>query len=161
MSSTACPSVRSEGPVAISPPTDSERHTSQKIDSNRRVDRGLEDFKPRVMEEISKLHGADYPRTIEFYEQTFRRLLTFKPLAKANLRDIDEELIARFSSNQMGVVNAATVNRALAVLRRTLYLAVEWKLIDRSTKGEAAEGRTPPRICPDGSSKGGVHRWPP
>jgi hypothetical protein len=44
---------------------------------------------------IVKLHAADHPRTVEFYEQTFKRALSFKPLAKANLRDIDEELIAR------------------------------------------------------------------
>ena len=62
----------------------------------------FEAFKPRVMEEIRKLHEADHPRTIEFYEQTFKRVLSFKPLAKANLRDIDEELIARFSSNRLG-----------------------------------------------------------
>jgi len=30
------------------------------------------------------------------YEQTFKRVLSFKALAKANLRDIDEELIAEF-----------------------------------------------------------------
>jgi len=61
----------------------------------------LEEFKRRVMEEVRKLHEADHPRTIEFYEQTFKRVLSFRPLAKANLRDIDEELIARFSTSQM------------------------------------------------------------
>ena len=72
----------------------------------------LEEFKPRVIEEIVKLHATDHPRTVEFYEQTLKRGLSFKPLAKANLRDIDEELIARFSSSQMGIVQTATVNRA-------------------------------------------------
>jgi hypothetical protein len=63
---------------------------------------------------IVKLHAADHPRTVEFYEQTFKRVLNFKPLAKAILRDIDEELIARFSSSQMGIVQTATVKRALS-----------------------------------------------
>src|SRR5271165_6760153 len=70
----------------------------------------FEEFKPRVMEEVRKLSGIDHPRTIEFYEQTFNRVLSFKPLAKANLRDIDEHLIARFSTNQMDKVKPATIN---------------------------------------------------
>src|SRR5215472_11621745 len=40
----------------------------------------FEEFKLRVMEEIRKLHETDHPRTIEFYEQTFRRVLSFRPL---------------------------------------------------------------------------------
>lgn len=100
----------------------------------------LEEFKPRVIEEIKKLHGVDHPRTIEFYEQTFNRVLSFKPLAKANLRDIDEQLIARFSTNQMDKVKPATINRALSVIRRALYLAEEWKMIDRAPKVKMLEG---------------------
>jgi len=100
----------------------------------------LEEFKPRVIEEIRKLHEADHPRTIEFYEQTFKRVLSFRPLAKANLTDIDEELIARFSSSQIGKVKPATVNRALSVIRRAMYLAEEWKLIDRAPKVRMQKG---------------------
>lgn len=100
----------------------------------------FEEFKPRVLEEIKKLHGVDHPRTIEFYEQTFNRVLGFKPLAKANLREIDEQLIARFSSSQMEKVKPATINRALSVIRRALYLAEEWKLIDRAPKVKMLEG---------------------
>jgi integrase len=92
------------------------------------------------MEEIGKLHAADHPRTIEFYEQTFKRVLSFKPLARANLRDINEELIARFSTGQTGIVKPATINRALAVIRRALYLAEEWKLIDRAPKVRMQKG---------------------
>jgi len=100
----------------------------------------LEEFQPRVMEEIRKLHEADHPRTIEFYEQTFKRVLSFKSLAKANLRDINEELIARFSSSQIGKVRPATINRALAAIRRALYLAEEWKIIDRAPKVRMQKG---------------------
>lgn len=63
---------------------------------------------------IVKLRAADHPRTVEFYEQTLKRVLSFKPLAKANLRDIDEELIAKFSSSQMGIVQTATIKRAVS-----------------------------------------------
>jgi integrase len=100
----------------------------------------LEDFKPRVIEEIKKLHGVDHPRTIQFYEQTFKRVLSFRSLAKANLRDIDEQLIARFSTNQMEEVKPATINRALSVVRRALYLAEEWKMIDRAPKVKMLAG---------------------
>ena len=100
----------------------------------------LEDFKPRVLEEVRKLHEADHPRTIEVYEQTFKRVLSFRPLAKANLRDIDEELIARFSSSQIGKVKPATINRALSVIRRAMYLAEEWRLIDRAPKVRMQKG---------------------
>ena len=100
----------------------------------------FEEFKPRVLEEVRKLHGVEHPRTIAFYEQTFNRVLSFKPLAKANLRDIDEQLIARFSSNQIDKVKPATINRALSVIRRALYLAEEWKLIDRAPKVKMLEG---------------------
>lgn len=100
----------------------------------------FEEFKPRVLDEIKKLHGADHPRTIQFYEQTFQRVLTFKPLAKANLRDVDEQLISRFSTHQLDKVKPATINRALSVIRRTLYLAEEWKLIDRAPKVKMLEG---------------------
>lgn len=66
--------------------------------------------------------------------------LSFKPLAKANLRDINEELIARFSSSQIGKVKPATINRALSVIRRAMYLAEEWKLIDRAPKVRMQKG---------------------
>jgi integrase len=67
-------------------------------------------------------------------------VLSFKPLAKASLREIDEELIARFSSSQAVKVKPATINRALSVIRRTLYLAEEWKLIDRAPKVRMQNG---------------------
>src|SRR6185312_16583325 len=100
----------------------------------------FEEFKLRVLDEIKKLHGVDHPRTIQFYEQTFNRVLSFKPLAKANLRDVDEQFIARFSTHQMDKVKPATINRALSVIRRALYLAEEWKLIDRAPKVRMLEG---------------------
>jgi integrase len=67
-------------------------------------------------------------------------VLSFKPLAKANLRGIDEELIARFSSSQVGKVKPATINWALSVIRRALYLAEEWKLIGRAPKVRMQNG---------------------
>src|SRR5262249_30017502 len=42
--------------------------------------------------------------------------------------------------NQMDKVKPATINRALSVIRRALYLAEEWKLIDRAPKVKMLEG---------------------
>jgi integrase len=40
----------------------------------------------------------------------------------------------------MGIVQPATINRALSVIRRALYLAEEWKLIDRAPKVRMQKG---------------------
>jgi len=113
----------------------------------------FEEFKPRVVEEITKLHGTEHPRTVEFYEQTFARVLSFRPLAKANLREIDEQLIARFSTSQIDKVQPATINRALSVIRRALYLAEEWKLIDRAPKVKMLEGERQREFVLTGSQR--------
>lgn len=99
----------------------------------------FEDFVPRVMEEIRK-NCTEHPRTAEFYEDTFNRVLSFKPLAKADLRTITPELLSRFTGEQLKTVRPATVNRALAAVRRALYLAYGWELIDRVPKFEMLEG---------------------
>lgn len=45
--------------------------------------------------------------------------------------EIDEALIEAFAQARRGEVSVATTNRGLAVLRRMLRLAHEWRIIDR------------------------------
>ena len=90
----------------------------------------LKDFKRRFMEAI-EVRSAAKPKTIAFYRQQFARLLDFEPLAKARLDRIDESLIEAFVQRRSQAVTPATVNRALATLRRALRLAQEWRMIDR------------------------------
>jgi len=90
----------------------------------------LEQFVPSVMTEIHK-NCADHPRTAEFYQDSFNRALSFQPLAKAHINVINAEMLARFTTHQLKKVAPATVNRSLAAIRRALYLAQDWELIDR------------------------------
>jgi integrase len=90
----------------------------------------LKDFKRRFIEAI-EVRSAAKPKTVEFYKQQFARLLDCDPLAKARLDRIDESLIESFVQWRIQTVAPATVNRALATLRRALRLAQEWRLIDR------------------------------
>lgn len=99
----------------------------------------LEAFIPRVMEEIKK-NSTEHPRTVDFYEDAFNRAISFQPLAKVNLRAITPELLSRFTTAQLKDVKPATVNRCLAAVRRALYLAYDWELIDRVPKFEMLEG---------------------
>jgi integrase len=99
----------------------------------------FEDFVPRVMEEVRK-NCTEHPRTGEFYEDAFNRALAFQPLAKANLQKINPELLSRFTSSQLKEVSPATINRSLAAIRRAMYLAYDWELVDRVPKFEMLEG---------------------
>lgn len=76
----------------------------------------------------------------EFYKATFNRTLSFQPLAKARLGSINPELLSRFTTAQLKEIAPATVNRALAAIRRALYLAYDWELIDRVPKFKMLEG---------------------
>jgi len=61
-------------------------------------------------------------------------------VAKAHLQNIDSELLSRFTSRELNEVAPATVNRSLAAVRRALYVAYDWKLIDRVPKFQKLEG---------------------
>jgi integrase len=99
----------------------------------------FEMFVPRVMEEIRK-NCVENPRTAEFYEDAFNRAINFRPLAQAHLQNINPELLARFATLQLKKVAPATVNRSLAAVRRAMYLALDWELVDRVPKFEMLEG---------------------
>jgi integrase len=91
------------------------------------------------MEEIRK-NCTEHPRTAEFYDDAFNRALRFQPLAKTTLQQINPELLSRFTSAQLKEVAPATVNRSLAAIRRALYLAYDWELIDRVPKFDMLAG---------------------
>jgi integrase len=88
------------------------------------------DFSKRFMEAI-EVRCASKPATVEFYREKVTRLLEYPPLASARLDDIDEALIEGYVQQRREHWAPATVNRALATLRRALRLAYEWKVINR------------------------------
>ncbi len=104
----------------------------------------LKEFSKRFLEAV-RVRTAAKPRTANFYAEQVRRLLEYEPLANARLNEIDEALIERYvqhRSVQFGrrrtkegltnvgrQVSPATVNRALATLRRMLRLARRWHVI--------------------------------
>jgi integrase len=90
----------------------------------------LKDFAQRFIDSI-QVRCAGKPRTVEFYAQQLARLLNSEAWANCRISDIDEALVESFVQHRRGQVSAATVNRALAALRRLLRLAQEWRVIDR------------------------------
>jgi integrase len=90
----------------------------------------LKDFAQRFIDSI-QVRCAAKPRTVEFYAQQLARLLEFEALANARLGEIDEALVETFVQHRIQQVSSASVNRALATLRRLLRLAHEWRVIDR------------------------------
>jgi integrase len=97
------------------------------------------EFSERFTSEIA-LRCASKPRTVQFYGQQLERLLDFQPLADAKLNAIDESLISRFVQHRSQAVSPATVNRAMATLRRALRTAQEWRLIDRIPRFRLLKG---------------------
>jgi integrase len=94
----------------------------------------LKDFAQKFIDAI-QVRCAAKPKTIEFYAQQLKRLLGFEPLASSRLDKISEGLIESFIQYRIQQeVTPATVNRALATLRRLLRLAYDWKVIDRTPK---------------------------
>jgi integrase len=93
----------------------------------------LREFSARFMQAV-QTRCAGKPRTVEFYAQQTRYLLAFEVLASRRLDEIDEALIEVFCQARRRQVSTATTNRALAVLRRMLRLAHEWRIINRIPK---------------------------
>jgi integrase len=90
----------------------------------------LADFSKRFLDTV-RVRCAAKPRTIEFYVQQTRYLLAFDFLANRPLHVIDEATVEEFAQARRQQVGPATTNRGLAVLRRMLRLAQEWRLLDR------------------------------
>jgi integrase len=93
----------------------------------------LKQFSARFLEAVRTRCG-EKPRTVQFYEQQTQYVLAFEPLASRPLDSIEESLIEEFSRKRRSEVSVATTNRGLAVLRRMLRVAHEWRLIDRIPK---------------------------
>jgi integrase len=102
----------------------------------------LRDYAQRFMDAV-QVHCAQKPRTIDYYAEKLTRLLEFDPLAYSRLNNIDEALIEVYVQKRRQQVSIASVNRELAVLRRALNLALEWKLIDRVPKIRMLPGEKP------------------
>jgi integrase len=91
------------------------------------------------------------PRTIEYYGEKLKRLLEYSPFADSRLDRIDEELIEQYvqhrrqqvSKRKKRQVSIASVNRELAVLRRALKLAAEWRIITRVPRIRMLPGEKP------------------
>ena len=84
---------------------------------------------------------AQKPRTVAFYRGRYKTLLSFAKLAGARLDNIDEKLVAEYANSRAKVqtrlkatITPASINRELAVLRRVLRLAHEWRLVGRVPK---------------------------
>jgi len=99
----------------------------------------LRDYQQRFMDAVH----TTKPATIEYYAEKLRRLLEYDPMAKARLDQIDEALIESYVQKRKREVSLASVNRELAVLRRGLRLAQEWRLIDRVPRIRMLPGEKP------------------
>ncbi len=89
----------------------------------------LKVFQSQFLDAI-KARSAAKPRTVEYYTDRVKSLLSFPPLATARLDRIDAALIEKFVLSRPDTMARSTVNRNLAVLRRALRLAHEWRLIN-------------------------------
>ncbi len=90
----------------------------------------LAGFEQRFLDQVRVDLKDRSPETIKFYVCRYAILLKFKPLAHARLDQIDLELIDQFTAKMVNEdYSGASVNRALATLRRALHLALRWKII--------------------------------
>ena len=92
----------------------------------------LVNFGPRLFEYLPAHVGKS---SVVIYKQAWKPLMSYAPLATAQLHRIDQSLIADFVQFRLkqGVL-PDTVNSSIRILRRALHLAEEWKLIRRCPK---------------------------
>jgi len=100
------------------------------IKPRRNVPTLKEFVETRVMPTIRAASVA-HPRTAEFYEDSFNRVLSHARLASARLDCICDELIDSFKRSELTKVSVNTTNHSLGVLRRALRIAYADQLIDR------------------------------
>lgn len=112
----------------------------------------LAEFAERFTDHVRS--ACKKPSTARFFEEKYRRLLTYPWLANARLSDVRGDLIERLKQAELQRVKArqpknakkpvkitpATVNRTLATLRRALHLAYKLEVIDRVPKIDLLPG---------------------
>jgi integrase len=99
----------------------------------------LQDFEERFVKFV-ETRSATKPKTVLFYKAQFAKLCEHQPLGSARLDAIHEALIESYVQHRSRGVSAATVNRDLAVLRRALRMAQEWRVIDRVPRIRMMQG---------------------
>ncbi|HTQ57722.1 MAG TPA: tyrosine-type recombinase/integrase [Bryobacteraceae bacterium] len=99
-----------------------------------RTDFAEHDFLP-----FARSTFAAKPKTLAYYENGVSRLLAFKRLAGARLDAITSDRVAEFVTERQGakgkrgaMLQVASLNRELQVLRRTFHLAEEWGRVERT-----------------------------
>jgi integrase len=96
----------------------------------------LREFEDRFLTEIQN-RCSKHPSTILFYTQKYQNLLAYPKLADVQLDRITHETIAKFIGHMLKQnYERATVNRALATLRRALRLAAKWRIIQSALQVE-------------------------
>ena len=78
------------------------------------------------------------PKTVKYYAYGCS-LLCNSDLANLRLDGITDEHAARFAASHSHL-SVATINAALRTLRRIIYLAVEWRMMDRKPKLSLTKG---------------------
>jgi integrase len=78
------------------------------------------------------------PKTVKYYQYGCKLLLD-SDLANLRLDAITDEHAARFAAH-CSHLSVATINAALRTLRRIIYLAVDWKRMDRKPKLSLTKG---------------------
>lgn len=117
----------------------------------------LSEYVPVVMQAIREEHGTR-PRTVEYYDDAFNRVLAYSPLANARLDKIDDELIGKFKSRELKEVAICTANHSLRALRRALRYAYKKNYLRRPPPRRPDTRRAPPRVRSNWRVARGVHQ---
>ena len=92
-----------------------------------------------------------------WFRSGIRPLKSYAGIADKPLNEITSEVIADYSAHRQAEKRVTgTVNRELRVLRRALRLAVEWGVLDRAPRSDAARREAPRASC----CRGRVRRVP-
>jgi site-specific recombinase XerD len=91
----------------------------------------LVEFKSRFFDHLRSKVAA---RSLKYYEDAFEPLVSFPPMARTKLAQINQNVIEKFVQHRLSTVMPATVNHSLRTLRRAMRLAHDWNLIAKVPK---------------------------